>query len=579
MVASDLDRDTAVDDSFSDFEEGPPLDFAGWSPRMLDQLQHMISTSQFMPFADALARVGNCAHPIRLLGSSMRIDAATGENLSSYASRDEPLGVGVTYIRCGNQRASVCPACSRVYAADVFHLIRAGVMGGKTVPASVAENPLVFATLTAPSFGHVHSTQACGRPHSSTPRCPHGRPSSCLVKHGDDDTDLGQPLCPDCYDYASQAVWQWWAPDLWRRFTIALRRLIAKTLGVPGRRIGDLATVQYAKVAEYQRRGVVHFHALIRLDGPRTPEGFAASPAQITSRLLAQLVQAAVETARLSVPGVDHDDPPRHLAFGRQLDVRPVRLGRRSDDPNAPLVPEQVAGHLAKYATKSASDSGSGGTAHAQRINATIRELAQRAHIATLHGHGGADDYLLLGKWVDMLGFRGHFASKSRRYAISLTALRRARRRASMLIAEARESRRPLDLAALEADLLADADDDTTLVIGRWSYAGVGWDNDAEQALALSAAASRPRIRPTSSRREEGNPTGRKVGFMVVPRIEDRLWSVRDVSEYLGISVQTLYAWRSAATGPPGRRVGRRLRYRPQDVRDWVAALPTEIAG
>jgi hypothetical protein len=106
-----------------------------------------------------------------------------------------------------------------------------------------------------------------------------------------------------------------------------------------------------------------------------------------------------------------------------------------------------------------------------------------------VHGHDGADDYLLLGKWVDMLGFRGHFASKSRRYAITLTALRRARRRASMLIAEARESRRPLDLAALEADLLADADDDTTLVIGRWTYAGAGWDNDAEQALALSAAA------------------------------------------------------------------------------------------
>ena len=32
---------------------------------------------------------------------------------------------------------------------------------------------------------------------------------------------LGQPLCRDCYDYASHVVWQWWAPELWRRFTIA----------------------------------------------------------------------------------------------------------------------------------------------------------------------------------------------------------------------------------------------------------------------------------------------------------------------------------------------------------------------
>ena len=430
MAASDLNLAAVVDDHF-----------AGWSPQMLDQLQRMFSTNHFMSFVDALARVGNCAHPIRLRGSSMRIDPATGEILSSYASSDEPLGV--TYLRCGNRRASVCPACSRVYAADVFHLIRAGVTGGKTVPESVAENPLVFATLTAPSFGHVHSAQACARPNRSTRRCEHGRPSSCLVRHGDDDPELGQPLCFDCYDYAS----------------------------------------------EYQRRGVVHFHALIRLDGPRTREGFGPAPARIDSRLLARLVQAAVQTVRLTVPGVDEDDPARTLAFGQQLDVRPVRLGRRSDDPTAPLVPEQVAGYLAKYATKSADDTGPGGTAHAHRLHATIRELWQRARIAHVHCHAGAEEYLLLGKWVHMLGFRGHFASKSHRYAITLGALRRARRRASMLIAETRESGRPLDLAALEADLLADADDDTTLVIGRWSYAGAGWDNDAEQALALSAAA------------------------------------------------------------------------------------------
>jgi excisionase family DNA binding protein len=60
-------------------------------------------------------------------------------------------------------------------------------------------------------------------------------------------------------------------------------------------------------------------------------------------------------------------------------------------------------------------------------------------------------------------------------------------------------------------------------------------------------------------------------------RMEDRLWSVQDVSEYLGVPVATVYAWRSAGTGPPGRRMGKRLRYRPQDVRDWVASLPTEV--
>lgn len=63
-----------------------------------------------------------------------------------------------------------------------------------------------------------------------------------------------------------------------------------------------------------------------------------------------------------------------------------------------------------------------------------------------------------------------------------------------------------------------------------------------------------------------------------VARMDDRLWSVNELSEYLGVPVQTLYCWRSAGTGPPGRRVGKRLRYRPQDVRDWVASLPIEVA-
>ncbi len=62
-------------------------------------------------------------------------------------------------------------------------------------------------------------------------------------------------------------------------------------------------------------------------------------------------------------------------------------------------------------------------------------------------------------------------------------------------------------------------------------------------------------------------------------QIEDRLWSVQDVSAYLGVPVHTIYSMRSAGTAPPGRLVGRRLRFRPQDVRDWVASLPTEIVA
>jgi excisionase family DNA binding protein len=50
----------------------------------------------------------------------------------------------------------------------------------------------------------------------------------------------------------------------------------------------------------------------------------------------------------------------------------------------------------------------------------------------------------------------------------------------------------------------------------------------------------------------------------------DRLLSVQDLADYLGVPVTTLYQWRYRREGPPGFRVGRHIRYRWQDVQDWI---------
>ena len=66
---------------------------------------------------------------------------------------------GTVLAPCGNRRAAVCPACSDRYAADAYHLLRAGLAGdqAKGVPETVVEHPRAFLTLTAPSFGPVHT--------------------------------------------------------------------------------------------------------------------------------------------------------------------------------------------------------------------------------------------------------------------------------------------------------------------------------------------------------------------------------------------------------------------------------------
>ncbi|RSM80408.1 helix-turn-helix domain-containing protein [Kibdelosporangium aridum] len=56
------------------------------------------------------------------------------------------------------------------------------------------------------------------------------------------------------------------------------------------------------------------------------------------------------------------------------------------------------------------------------------------------------------------------------------------------------------------------------------------------------------------------------------------LWGPKDVADYLGVPVQTIYQWRTRNYGPPGRRVGKHVRYRPEDVEEWFKNLPAEVA-
>lgn len=50
----------------------------------------------------------------------------------------------------------------------------------------------------------------------------------------------------------------------------------------------------------------------------------------------------------------------------------------------------------------------------------------------------------------------------------------------------------------------------------------------------------------------------------------DRLLTIKEVAEYLGVPITTLYQWRYNRKGPPSVRIGRHVRYRPTDLFGWV---------
>lgn len=476
-----------------------PLDLGDLSSAEVASIVGRLGDGTMPGLADTLTRAGNCAHPVRLVGRSETVDLRTGEIVGTFRSADEPLGL--LYKPCGNRREAVCTSCSRIYARDTFELISTGVHGGKGVPTTVNANPLLFVTLTAPSFGLVHGVrdgkQPC-HPRTRLAWCPHGRRLTCWAQHDARDPRVGAPLCRECYDTESAIVWQWHAPELWRRFTIALRRQLAVELGVRDRDLKHRARLEYAKVAEFQVRGLVHFHALVRIDGPDGP----GSPAPVAAARLEDAVREAARGVHCTAPPVDDDDVERVLRFGAQTDVRTVHESSVTGDQ---ITTEQVAAYLAKYATKSAGVDPRRPLPHVVGLVESCRDLAARALAGCpfacderagdrhprLCGACAQSPYSLLGRWASMLGFRGHFSTKSRRYSVTLGALRRARRRFQSLAVEAKGRATPLDTRELEEQLMAD-DGETTLVIGAWAYDGSGWPRAGDKALA-DAAASRAR--------------------------------------------------------------------------------------
>jgi hypothetical protein len=397
---------------------------AALAPHMVDEIVRRAGRADFDRWAEQVERCGHCARPVRLRG---RTTEQTGHGPREVYSTDrEPDRV--LLVRCRNRRASVCPSCSYEYAGDMWQLLYAGAAGGrKGVPESVRAHPLVFATLTAPGFGPVHTTRTdrsggrgrC-RPSRGKPAlCAHGRPTWCQAMHAEDEPRLGEPLCGDCYDYPGHVAFNWHAPELWRRFTITLRRILARHARLSSAEFNRRCRLSFVKIAEYQRRAVVHFHALIRLDAPG--DRFTPPRVPLDAEDLTRAIEEAARAVRLAVELPDGGGLV--LRFGEQTDVQSIN-GR----PVGELTPERVAAYIAKYATKSAEDFGLGDRRQTPAVLAGhgISDHVYRI-VRTCWQLGEHEDYAGLRRWVHMGGFRGHFASKSRRYSTTLGEIRRER--------------------------------------------------------------------------------------------------------------------------------------------------------
>jgi hypothetical protein len=197
----------------------------------------------------------------------------------------------------------------------------------------VTEHPQIFASLTAPSFGPVH-----GRPDD-------GRPCRCGKHHRPDEVELGEAIGPDAYDYEDAVLRNWHAPGLWNRFCVELVRVLAAGAGLSEREWRGLVRVAYSTVAEFQARGLVHFHAIVRLDGAED----RAMPPGVVSRPMSWPPQSV---------------RPRPAPRSSVMRVMATRSSCASVSSCTPaswpgmgdVCAEQVAAYIAKYSCKASHE-------------------------------------------------------------------------------------------------------------------------------------------------------------------------------------------------------------------------------
>lgn len=418
--------------------------------------------------AELAGQVGACQQPIILSGKRLLVDADTGAILSHLDATDTHATV-----RCRSRRAAACPACSALYRSDAYHLIAAGLRGGKDTPEAVATRPRLFVTLTAPSFGPVH----LGPDRHGAPRCCH--PRRCGRWHRPGDPRIGTPIDATRYDYIGQVLFNAHAGLLWARLCTEVRRALADAAGVSRSDAAAMVRVVFAKVAEFQTRGVVHFHAVVRLDGASGPH--TTPPDWATTAVLSAAIRAAARRTGVSTPAA-RPVAARRLRFGRQLDIQHLNTGGGVSDV-------AVASYVAKYATKSAEatgvllpplfcrccgghgtrPSGSDGRSWrwcraclgtGRRRGVDLDGLGEHARslVEACWRLGGlpALRHLKLRRWAHQLGYRGHVTTKSRSYSTTFTALRAERR----------------DWMTAQRAHRLGADPAGVIVVADWRYAG-----------------------------------------------------------------------------------------------------------
>jgi len=271
------------------------------------------------------------------------------------------------------------------------------------------------------------------------------------------------------------------------------------------KRLREQVRIAYVKVAEYQRRGLVHVHAVVRMD--RAMPAYRAGelrppPARFGVELLEDAIRVTAGEVRAPLPD---ELGAGAVAWGGELDVR--RLDERER--------REVGGYLAKYATKSTEQAG--GVLRPVTEH-QLQGLPVREHVRRYlrEAFSLADDHALaahrFGACAHAFGYRGHCLTKSHRYSTTFKALRQAREQHlhQQLLARSNDAAQRALAGAVER-------------VASFAVTGIGHLTSADAYLAQSAHA-RAREQRRLAREEGIFSRGARMSTISAARHDER-WS------------------------------------------------------
>ena len=275
------------------------------------------------------AKYSACVDPLVI--RRQEISLSTGEISQSVFEK-----------RCGTRRKDKCEPCSTIWRDDAYFAL--------LNPSKEHSGSITFITLTAPGsklFGKTHRGSYLGK---ASERCP------CRKYHHPNDSIVGLPLKPRSFNYALVSDFNHKASRLTTVTLQKIQRLMLSEMNrnKPADLKKDMKDIRLpvARVMEWQDRGVLHVHIIVR--------------GHIPTYIVDRAVNGSAKTeSRRRINPASHQGQ----SWGKVIDVQHIN----SADTNQIKKLSSYVTKVVNYALKDVTGDGQAKSSEKESFNKAIR--------------------------------------------------------------------------------------------------------------------------------------------------------------------------------------------------------------